>query len=240
MSPDALAAASVPGPRLPRDASPAGLNLGPYDVGDFFDEMFDERRPAARPIASRSTIASRSSRPTISTAANSAAERSMVQLGITFNVYGDPAGQRADHPVRHLSRASSVATNGAWLEARPEAADHRAQHVHRRHLPRAADRQATACCPSTSCATANGFRQQCIGLKPPRGVWCHITGTDLVRDRDGQYLRAGRQPALPLRRVVRAAKPAADEADVSAAVRSSPRSARSTTTAAGCSTRCST
>src|SRR5205814_568371 len=26
----------------------------------------------------------------------------------------------------------------------------------------------------------------CIGLDPPRGIWCHITGTDLVRDRDGQ------------------------------------------------------
>jgi uncharacterized circularly permuted ATP-grasp superfamily protein len=35
--------------------------------------------------------------------------------------------------------------------------------------------------------TAKGFRPQCVGLKPPRGVWCHITGTDLVRDTDGQY-----------------------------------------------------
>src|SRR2546421_11938 len=34
--------------------------------------------------------------------------------------------------------------------------------------------------------TASSFRQQCIGMNPPGGVWCHITGTDLVRDRDGQ------------------------------------------------------
>ena len=33
----------------------------------------------------------------------------------------------------------------------------------------------------------NGFRQQCVGLNPPRGIWCHITGTDLVRDGDGQF-----------------------------------------------------
>ena len=25
-----------------------------------------------------------------------------------------------------------------------------------------------------------------MGLNPPRGIWCHITGTDLVRDGDGQ------------------------------------------------------
>src|SRR5262249_38500472 len=30
------------------------------------------------------------------------------------------------------------------------------------------------------------FLQPCVGLQPPRGVWCHITGTDLVRDRDGR------------------------------------------------------
>ncbi|HUR71379.1 MAG TPA: circularly permuted type 2 ATP-grasp protein, partial [Candidatus Limnocylindrales bacterium] len=26
----------------------------------------------------------------------------------------------------------------------------------------------------------------CVGLNPPQRVWCHITGTDLVRDRDGR------------------------------------------------------
>jgi uncharacterized circularly permuted ATP-grasp superfamily protein len=34
--------------------------------------------------------------------------------------------------------------------------------------------------------SSKGFRRQCVGLKPPRGVWCHITGTDLVRHSDGQ------------------------------------------------------
>ncbi|RDJ93714.1 hypothetical protein B4Q13_20050, partial [Lacticaseibacillus rhamnosus] len=30
------------------------------------------------------------------------------------------------------------------------------------------------------------FRKECVGLNPPRGIWCHVTGTDLVRHRDGQ------------------------------------------------------
>jgi uncharacterized circularly permuted ATP-grasp superfamily protein len=29
------------------------------------------------------------------------------------------------------------------------------------------------------------FRPQCVGAKPPLGVWAHICGTDLVRDKDG-------------------------------------------------------
>ena len=32
---------------------------------------------------------------------------------------------------------------------------------------------------------ADSYRPECQGLKPPRGVWCHITGTDLIRHSDG-------------------------------------------------------
>jgi uncharacterized circularly permuted ATP-grasp superfamily protein len=31
------------------------------------------------------------------------------------------------------------------------------------------------------------YRPQCRGLKPPQGIWCHISGTDLVRDKDGEF-----------------------------------------------------
>src|SRR5262249_50107199 len=35
--------------------------------------------------------------------------------------------------------------------------------------------------------SATSFLPPCRGLHPSRGVWCHITGTDLVRDGDGRY-----------------------------------------------------
>src|SRR5262249_41587347 len=40
--------------------------------------------------------------------------------------------------------------------------------------------------PAAMLRSAASFRSQCVGLKPPRGIWCHVTGTDLVRDGDGQ------------------------------------------------------
>lgn len=40
--------------------------------------------------------------------------------------------------------------------------------------------------PEDLILSSTGFRKECIGLKPPRGIWSHVTGTDLVRDRDGQ------------------------------------------------------
>jgi uncharacterized circularly permuted ATP-grasp superfamily protein len=32
---------------------------------------------------------------------------------------------------------------------------------------------------------SKNFRPQCVGVSPPYGVWAHICGSDLVRDRDG-------------------------------------------------------
>lgn len=33
--------------------------------------------------------------------------------------------------------------------------------------------------------SSKAFRKQCMGFNPPRGIWCHVTGTDLVRHADG-------------------------------------------------------
>ena len=41
--------------------------------------------------------------------------------------------------------------------------------------------------PREAIESASGYLPACKGLKPPNGVWCHITGTDLVRDRQGTW-----------------------------------------------------
>ena len=86
--------------------------------------------------------------------------------------------------------------------------------------------------------TASSFRKQCIGLNPPKRIWCHITGTDLVRDRDGRFyvlednLRcpSGVSYVLQNRQLMKQTFPAVFER---------VRSARSTIIAAGCWTPCS-
>jgi uncharacterized circularly permuted ATP-grasp superfamily protein len=39
--------------------------------------------------------------------------------------------------------------------------------------------------PEDILASSKNFREQCIGINPPLGVWAHICGSDLVRDKDG-------------------------------------------------------
>jgi len=41
--------------------------------------------------------------------------------------------------------------------------------------------------PSYLIKSCPDFRPACVGLTPPRGIWCHISGTDLVRDNSGDY-----------------------------------------------------
>ena len=40
--------------------------------------------------------------------------------------------------------------------------------------------------PEYMIATSKGYLKQLQGMNPSRGIWCHITGTDLVRGDDGQ------------------------------------------------------
>jgi len=39
--------------------------------------------------------------------------------------------------------------------------------------------------PEEILKSSKNFRPQCVGVSPPRGVWAHICGSDLIRDKDG-------------------------------------------------------
>jgi uncharacterized circularly permuted ATP-grasp superfamily protein len=41
--------------------------------------------------------------------------------------------------------------------------------------------------PEPLIKTCQEYREPCIGLKPPRGIWCHVSGTDLVRSKTGEF-----------------------------------------------------
>jgi uncharacterized circularly permuted ATP-grasp superfamily protein len=160
------------------------LHFSEYEIGEFYDEMFDvggEARTDCQPLLGRMQMMTADDL----TRRQKAADRSMVQLGITFNVYGDTQGHERIIPFDIVPR---IITNQDWqwlergLKQRITALNLFLQDVYNeQRIVR------DGVVPEHVVATATGFRKQCIGLKPPRGIWCHITGTDLVRDNDGQY-----------------------------------------------------
>ena len=154
-----------------------------YETGEFFDEMFDEHgvpRAAAQPLARNIE----SLPPGELIHRQKAADRALVQMGITFNVYGASAGVEKTLPFDLVPRIVS-ASEWERIERGLK------QRIHALNLfinDLYHDRKILkdGVIPEHVIASSKGFRPQCMGINPPRGIWCHITGTDLVRHRDGE------------------------------------------------------
>jgi len=114
-----------------------------------------------------------------------AAERLLLQMGITFNVYGDSAGTERIFPFDLIPR---IVPAGEWdhiergLKQRVHALNAFIDDIyHDQKILR------DGVIPREVILSAVSYRKQCHGLNPPWRVWCHIAGIDLVRDRDGVY-----------------------------------------------------
>ncbi len=155
-----------------------------YELDGFYDEMFDADgapRRSARSLFQR--IASLDDGEL--KRYQQAAEQALFRMGITFNVYGDEAGTERIFPFDIIPRivaADEWSTIERGLRQRVHALNLFIDDIyHEQKILK------DGVIPAEVILSAKSFRKACIGLKPPRGVWCHITGTDLVRDRDGQY-----------------------------------------------------
>lgn len=158
------------------------LSFDDYDTAGFHDEMIDpsgRSRPGTELLRRRidevpdDDLLQR----------QQMAERLLDRMGITFNVYGDQEGVEKIFPfdiVPRVVAAEEWAQLESGLKQRIKTLNlfvhdcYHAQQIVKDGL-----------LPESALASARSFRRQCIGLEPPRGIWCHITGTDLVRDRDG-------------------------------------------------------
>ena len=113
-----------------------------------------------------------------------AADHALMRLGITFNVYGAKEGTERIIPFDVLPRTMS-GTEWDWIERglkqRIFALNKFIDDLyHKQHILR------DKVIPEQVIGSAASLRQQCVGIDPPQGIWCHITGTDLVRGGDGQ------------------------------------------------------
>ena len=114
-----------------------------------------------------------------------AAERAMVSAGITFNVYSEDGGTERIIPIDILPRVIDSAEWDALekgLVQRITALNMFLQDIYNEQrilkdkiIPR-------EIIESSKC-----FLPQCMGLTPPKKVWIHITGTDLIKDNNGIF-----------------------------------------------------
>jgi uncharacterized circularly permuted ATP-grasp superfamily protein len=112
------------------------------------------------------------------------AEERLREKGITFAVYGHQDGTEKVWPLDIIPRVISRKewqTIETGLRQRIRALNLFLDDI---YGPQKILQDGVV--PRELILTAKTYRKQCEGFRPPRGVWTHVTGTDLVRHRDGQ------------------------------------------------------
>ncbi|HKJ35693.1 MAG TPA: circularly permuted type 2 ATP-grasp protein [Solirubrobacterales bacterium] len=107
-----------------------------------------------------------------------------MQRGITFDST-EPDGQTRDRPFP-LDLVPRVISAAEW-EYISSGVQQRVQALNRFVADVYGDREIIrdGIVPWRLVATRPGFARVADGLEPPNGVWCHVSGCDLVRDNNG-------------------------------------------------------
>jgi len=111
------------------------------------------------------------------------AEASLLRKGITFNVYGHSDGDEKIFPFDIIPR---VIEAQEWervekgLKQRLKALNMFLQDLYNEKKV-----LKDKIIPADLVMSSKGYLRACEGLSPALGVWCHIAGSDLIRDADG-------------------------------------------------------
>lgn len=156
-----------------------------YDPGDFFDEMFaapGETRPHYAKLLERF----REMGGEEFERKGQLADKTFLNHGVTFTVYGDNRGTEKIFPFdlipriipavewRHIERG---------LEQRIRALNLFLHDIyHEQRIVR------EGIIPEETIRSAAHFRPEFMGFDVPGNIYIHVCGTDLIRDREGKYL----------------------------------------------------
>lgn len=159
------------------------MTFDSYSTGTGYDEYFEQAGKPRPGIAGLVQAISNLGEPELRRR-QQVAERALLHTGITFQVYSDRAGLERIFPLDLIPRVV-LPSEWQWIEKglkqRIFALNLFLQDLYgERKILR--DRVI----PSHVIESAKCFRSPCVGLQPMHGIWCHITGTDLVRHSDGQ------------------------------------------------------
>ena len=161
------------------------LLSNPYDPGDFFDEMYSgggEVRPHYRSLVERlGTLPL----PEFERR-RAAVDLAFLRRGVTFTVYNDSEGTERIFPFDLIPRiipAKEWSRLEAGLIQRITALNLFLHDLyHKQKIIK------DGVIPAAQILSAKHFRREFMNFAVPHDIYVHICGTDLIRDRDGNYL----------------------------------------------------
>ena len=159
--------------------------LKDYKINSGFDEMIDAKA-GVRSHYDKFHQLFNALTPAEFEAKRQAIDMAFLRQGVTFNVYGDAAGAEKVFPFDLLPR---IIPAKEW-----------------EHLERGLAQRITALnlflhdiyhdqkilkdgvIPEFYVLSARHFRREFVNFEVPKGIYIHVCGTDLIRDKDGNYL----------------------------------------------------
>jgi uncharacterized circularly permuted ATP-grasp superfamily protein len=158
------------------------ISWSDYDPGAAWDELLSapgRPRPHARKLAKYLSSLS----PMQLSRRQEAAERAILEMGITFTVYSE--GQNIDRAwpfdiIPRIIPSTEWRRIEAGLKQRLTALNMFIDDVYNGQRIIADGRF-----PRELLESSGNFLKECVGAKPIHGAWAHICGSDLVRDADG-------------------------------------------------------
>ncbi len=163
----------------------AKIDLSRYETQGFFDEMFDSDLKVKPHYSLFYKRLSKMGSKKLNVLQHST-DRAQLSLGMTFNVYSDNQGIER---ILHLDIIPRIISGKDWdfidrgLKQRIVALNlflddlYNDQKILKDNV-----------IPKELILSSSTYLKECIGLKPPGGVWSHITGTDIIRGGNGEFL----------------------------------------------------
>ena len=155
-----------------------------YQPNDFYDELIstpgNARKPAQKLLSYLKTLDS-----TDIASRKLAAESAIKDMGISFTVYTDEGNIDRAWPFDIIPRVIDKKQwdkTEAGLKQRLQALNmfiddlYNDQKIIKDNIV-----------PEYILKQSTNYRKECEGMSPPFGVWANVCGTDLVRDKDGEF-----------------------------------------------------
>tara|TARA_R100000027_G_scaffold22267_1_gene16127 strand:+ start:11540 stop:12979 length:1440 start_codon:yes stop_codon:yes gene_type:complete len=161
------------------------MDFSSYEVGDFFDEMFEEDgtiRPHYQGIYERL----KDLPPAEMLQKQKAVDRAFLRQGVTFTVYNDEQGTERIFPFDLFPR---IIPGDEWetlergLTPRITALNLFLKDIYSEQRIIKED-----IIPRSYIESAPYFRPEFMHVPVPKDIYIHICGTDLIRDQNGEYL----------------------------------------------------
>ena len=159
--------------------------LKKYKVNGGFDEMLDVKSGVRSHYKKLHQLFGKLTMKEFD-AKRQAIDTAFLRQGVTFNVYGDAAGAEKIFPFDLLPRvipASEWDLLERGLTQRITALNLFLQDIyHEQKIVK------DGVVPEFYILSGRHFRREFVNFEVPKGIYLHVCGTDLIRDKDGNYL----------------------------------------------------